>query len=71
MRVPAAASVVASSYRTLKCNSYACGFLLVPVASAVAAAVAWSPTPPLYERGVLDKYVRLVTSASEGAVIVA
>jgi dihydroxy-acid dehydratase len=28
----------------------------------------WTPPPPAYERGVMAKYARLVSSASEGAI---
>jgi len=33
-----------------------------------ARLVAWSPPAPRYESGVLAKYARLVSSASDGAV---
>jgi dihydroxy-acid dehydratase len=42
--------------------------LLVEPAELAARAVGWQPLPPRYTRGVLAKYVRLVGSASRGAV---
>ncbi len=43
--------------------------LLVPPAELAERAVGWAPLPPRYTRGVLGKYVRLVQSASVGAVL--
>ena len=42
--------------------------LLVEPAELQARTVGWEPLPPRYTRGVLAKYVRLVRSASVGAV---
>ncbi|WP_066587410.1 dihydroxy-acid dehydratase [Cellulomonas timonensis] len=43
--------------------------LLVAPAEMEARAVGWEPLPPRYTRGVLGKYVKLVQSASVGAVL--
>ncbi len=43
--------------------------LLVPAEELAARAVGWEPLPPRYTRGVLGKYVKLVRSASVGAVL--
>jgi len=42
--------------------------LHVDVAELDRRRTAWSPPPPRYERGVLAKYAKLVTSAATGAV---
>jgi dihydroxy-acid dehydratase len=42
--------------------------LLVDEAELAARREGWTPLPPKYRRGVLAKYVRLVGSASKGAV---
>jgi len=42
--------------------------LHVPEEEVRRRLAAWTPPPPKYERGALAKYVRLVSSASEGAV---
>jgi dihydroxy-acid dehydratase len=44
--------------------------LLVDDAELAARAVGWQPPAPRYTRGVLAKYVKLVQSASIGAVLV-
>jgi dihydroxy-acid dehydratase len=41
--------------------------LLVDDAEVARRRAAWTPLPPRYTRGVLAKYARTVTSASEGA----
>ena len=43
--------------------------LLVDEAELGRRAVGWAPLPPRYTRGVLGKYVKLVGSASSGAVL--
>lgn len=43
--------------------------LLVPPAELAERAAGWAPLPPRYTRGVLGKYVKLVQSASVGAVL--
>jgi dihydroxy-acid dehydratase len=43
--------------------------LLVDDDELRARAVGWAPLPPLYTRGVLAKYVKLVQSASRGAIL--
>ncbi|MCC2309864.1 dihydroxy-acid dehydratase [Cellulomonas chengniuliangii] len=43
--------------------------LLVPAEELAARAAGWEPLPPRYTRGVLGKYVKLVRSASVGAVL--
>jgi dihydroxy-acid dehydratase len=40
----------------------------LPDAEIRARIEHWTPPPPAYERGVMAKYARLVSSASEGAV---
>jgi dihydroxy-acid dehydratase len=40
----------------------------IPAEELTARRAAWTPPEPRYRRGVLAKYARLVTSASEGAV---
>jgi dihydroxy-acid dehydratase len=42
--------------------------VLVPPAELDARRAAWTPPAPRYESGVMGKYARLVSSASEGAV---
>jgi len=42
--------------------------LLVDPAELAARREGWAPLPPRYSRGVLAKYVKLVGSASQGAV---
>ena len=42
--------------------------LLVPDAELAERRPGWQPLPPRYTRGVLAKYVRLVGSASQGAI---
>ena len=42
--------------------------LLVADGELAARRDGWAPLPPKYRRGVLAKYVRLVGSASKGAV---
>ena len=42
--------------------------LLVEPAELERRRAAWQPLPPRYTRGVLAKYVKLVGSASKGAV---
>jgi len=44
--------------------------LLVDDAELAARAVGWEPPAPRYTRGVLAKYVKLVQSASIGAVLI-
>jgi dihydroxy-acid dehydratase len=44
--------------------------LLVDDAELTARKVGWEPLPPRYTRGVLGKYVKLVQSASMGAVLI-
>ncbi|MDM8085007.1 dihydroxy-acid dehydratase [Cellulomonas cellasea] len=44
--------------------------LLVAPEELEARAAGWAPLPPRYTRGVLGKYVRLVQSASVGAVLI-
>ena len=44
--------------------------LLVDDSELEARKVGWEPLPPVYTRGVLAKYVKLVQSASRGAVLV-
>jgi len=43
--------------------------LLVPAEELAARAAGWEPLPPRHTRGVLGKYVKLVRSASVGAVL--
>ncbi|MGV8845130.1 dihydroxy-acid dehydratase [Tessaracoccus sp.] len=43
--------------------------LLVDDAELAQRAVGWAPLPPKYTRGVLGKYVKLVQSASRGAIL--
>lgn len=43
--------------------------LLVDADTLAGRAVGWAPLPPRYTRGVLGKYVKLVGSASAGAVL--
>ncbi len=43
--------------------------LLVDDDELRARAVGWAPLPPLYTRGVLAKYAKLVQSASRGAIL--
>ena len=42
--------------------------LLVPDAEIAARLAAYKPLPPRETRGVLAKYAKLVSTASEGAV---
>ena len=44
--------------------------LLVDDAEVEARKIGWEPLPPVYTRGVLAKYVKLVQSASKGAVLI-
>ena len=44
--------------------------LIVDDAELAARRVGWEPLPPTYTRGVLAKYVKLVQSASVGAVLI-
>jgi dihydroxy-acid dehydratase len=44
--------------------------LLVEPAELAARAEGWEPLPPVYSRGVLAKYAKLVQSASKGAVLI-
>ena len=44
--------------------------LLVDDAELAARRVGWTAPPPVYTRGVLAKYVKLVGSASRGAVLI-
>jgi dihydroxy-acid dehydratase len=44
--------------------------LLVDVAELEARTVGWEPLPQPYTRGVLSRYVKLVQSASVGAVLI-
>ena len=44
--------------------------LLVDDAELAGRRVGWEPLPPIYTRGVLAKYVKLVQSASVGAVLI-
>ena len=43
--------------------------ILVDEAELVRRAVGWAPLPPKFTRGVLGKYVKLVHSASRGAIL--
>ncbi|MFV0253630.1 MAG: dihydroxy-acid dehydratase [Beutenbergiaceae bacterium] len=43
--------------------------ILVPAAELAVRAKGWQPLPPVYTRGVLAKYTKLVQSASTGAVL--
>jgi len=43
--------------------------LLVDDAELARRAEGWAPLPPRYTRGVLAKYIKLVQSASKGAVL--
>ena len=42
--------------------------LLIPEADYAARLAAYQPLPPKETRGVLAKYAKLVSTASEGAV---
>jgi dihydroxy-acid dehydratase len=42
--------------------------LEVPEAEISARLQRWSPPPPRYRTGVIAKYAKLVSSASQGAV---
>ena len=44
--------------------------LLVADDELVARRIGWEPLPPTYTRGVLAKYVKLVQSASRGAILI-
>ena len=46
--------------RTLSCN--------VPDDVLETRMSGWTPPAPRYERGVMGKYARLVSSAAEGAI---
>jgi dihydroxy-acid dehydratase len=43
--------------------------VLVDPAELEARRAGWAPLPPVYSRGVLAKYAKLVQSASKGAVL--
>ncbi len=43
--------------------------ILVDEAELLSRAVGWAPLPPKFTKGVLGKYVKLVHSASQGAIL--